>query len=133
MDFNGMVRHYYLRQESHLADIRINLVDKGERAQQSHEFALRLRADLEEIARQVGADLKIVEVPPGPPVIATLVVEVYGDEETTHDELLAAAGRVRERMAQEPGVRRPGACGSAWRRSPGSRIWTSSPRRPGRS
>lgn len=104
MDFNGMVRHYYLRQGSHLADIRVNLADKSVRKMQSHAIVLRLRADLELISREVGADLKIVEVPPGPPVLSTLVAEIYGNPETPYEELVAAAREVAEVMKGEPFV-----------------------------
>ena len=69
IDFNGLVRHYYLRQGGHLADIRINLAEKNRRSQQSHAIVLRLRKDLEKMAAAHGADLKIVEVPPGQPVL----------------------------------------------------------------
>ncbi len=101
MDFNGMVRHYYLRQAPHLADIRVNLVDKWQRRQQSHAIALRLRNELTAIAEAHGAKLKIVEVPPGPPVIATLVGEVYAEPGISYAEQIAAASLVRERMAAE--------------------------------
>jgi len=102
MDFNGMVRHYYLRQGGHLADIRVNLADKSRRQQQSHAIVLRLRADLERIAREAGASIQIVEVPPGPPVISTLAAEVYGSPEASYDQLLAGAEHVAELMRSEP-------------------------------
>ncbi len=101
MDFNGMVRHYYLRRLPNLADIRINLVHKKRRAQQSHEIALRLRNELQNIADRNGALLKIVEAPPGPPVISTLVAEVYGEPSFSYDEIINAARVVRNRMAKE--------------------------------
>jgi multidrug efflux pump subunit AcrB len=101
MDFNGMVRHYYLRQGPHLADIRVNLADKSRRSQQSHAIALRLRNDLTAIAVAHGVNLKIVEAPPGPPVIATLVGEVYADAGVSYAEQIAAAQLVRARMAEE--------------------------------
>ncbi len=104
MDFNGMVRHYYLRQGPNLADIRINLAAKAERAQRSHEITLRLRDDLTRIAQKHGANLKIVEVPPGPPVISTLAAEVYARPGIPYAEQIAAASLVRERMAQEEKV-----------------------------
>jgi multidrug efflux pump subunit AcrB len=77
MDFNGMVRHYYLRQESHRGDLRINLIPKEEREQQSHALVLRLRNELQAVAGKYRARIKVVEVPPGPPVLSTLVAEVY--------------------------------------------------------
>ena len=104
MDFNGMVRHYYMRQGPNLADIRVNLADKSERAQQSHAITLRLRQDLTAIAERHGALLKIVEAPPGPPVIATLVAEVYADPGVSYAEQIAAAQLIRARMAVEDKV-----------------------------
>jgi multidrug efflux pump subunit AcrB len=104
IDFNGMVRHYYLREGPHLADIRVNLVDKGRRKQQSHAIVLRLRDDLEAIARKNDADVKLVETPPGPPVLATLVAEIYGDEDTSYRQLISGAGHVKAVMAEEPFV-----------------------------
>lgn len=102
IDFNGLVRHYYLRKGSNDADIRINLVGKGRRKQQSHEIVLRLRKDLEGIARRHNAALKIVEVPPGPPVIATIVAEVSGDPDKSYQELISSAAYVKKVMAEEP-------------------------------
>jgi multidrug efflux pump subunit AcrB len=104
MDFNGMVRHYYWRDAPNLADIRINLVDKSRREQQSHAIALRLRQDLEAVAARHGAKLKIVETPPGPPVMSTIAVEVYGRPGTAYGELIRAADRLQGIMRQEPGV-----------------------------
>jgi multidrug efflux pump subunit AcrB len=104
MDFNGMVRHYYMRRGPNVADIRVNLVNKSERAQQSHAITLRLRDDLTRIASLHGALLKVVEVPPGPPVIATLAAEVYAEPGISHADQIAAAGLVRARMASEDKV-----------------------------
>ena len=104
MDFNGMVRHYYMRQAPNLADLRINLVNKAERSQQSHAITLRLRDDLTAIAREHGAELKIVEVPPGPPVISTLAVEVYAEPGISYADQIAAAGVIKKRMANEDKV-----------------------------
>ena len=104
MDFNGMVRHYYLRQGPHLADIRVNLLPRQRRAMDSHAMALRLRPDLEALAQRVGARLKLVEVPPGPPVLATVVAEIYGQPTHRYDELIAAADVVKARLREEPGV-----------------------------
>jgi multidrug efflux pump subunit AcrB len=104
MDFNGMVRHYYMRQAANLADLRINLVEKGKRSQQSHDITLRLRDDLTRIATVHGARLKIVEAPPGPPVIATLVGEVYGDPGTPYAEQIVTAKLIAESMATEDKV-----------------------------
>jgi len=104
MDFNGMVRHYYLRQGPNVADIRINFVPKKERSLQSHAMALKFRPDLEKIARECNVALKIVETPPGPPVIETLVTEVIGPPSASYDDLIDASKIVRERMEREPGV-----------------------------
>lgn len=98
IDFNGMVRHYYLREGSHIADIHVNLLEKEERSFQSHALALRIRPDIEKIGKQLGAKVKIVEVPPGPPVLSTLVAEVYGPPEASYDDLIAEAVKVRTIM-----------------------------------
>ncbi len=104
MDFNGMVRHYYLRQGDHLADIRINLVGKKSRKKQSHGLALRMRNDIAAIAKRHGATFELVETPPGPPVLASLVAEVYGEPSHAYEDIIEAAAVVRERMKVEPGV-----------------------------
>jgi len=104
MDFNGMVRHYFLRQGSHLADIRVNLLHKDYRAQQSHEIILRIRNDIAQIAKETNANIKLVEVPPGPPVISTITAEVYGPPEASYDQIIAAAKAVESRMQREPGI-----------------------------
>ncbi len=77
-NFNGLVRHYFLRRGSNVADIQVNLTPKHERDRQSHEIAKAVREDLDPIASKWGARIKVAEVPPGPPVLETLVVEVYG-------------------------------------------------------
>ena len=79
-NFNGLVRHYFLRRAPHLADLQVNLVPKGERSEQSHDVARRVRNRLLPIARSFGATLQVAEVPPGPPVLQTLVAEVYGPD-----------------------------------------------------
>ncbi len=104
IDFNGLVRHYYLRESPHLADIRVNLADKGRREQQSHAIVLRLRNDLEKIAAVNRADIKLVETPPGPPVLSTLVAEIYGDRDVPYRQLVAGAAHVKQVMAAEPFV-----------------------------
>ena len=104
MDFNGLVRHYFLRRGANVADIRVNLVHKDQRVEQSHEILLRLRDELTALARSLDANIKLVEVPPGPPVIATLTAEVYGPPDADYQRLIAAAGAVRDRIEREPGV-----------------------------
>ncbi|ABE54698.1 acriflavin resistance protein [Shewanella denitrificans OS217] len=78
MNFNGLVRHYYLRNSQELGDIQVNLLDKSQRERNSHDIALSVREPLQQIASRYHANVKIVEVPPGPPVWAPLVAEVYG-------------------------------------------------------
>ncbi|MAY23846.1 MAG: multidrug transporter AcrB [Flavobacteriaceae bacterium] len=81
--FNGLVRHYDLRGGSNMADIQVNLVDKHDRDLQSHDLAKAYRPRIQEIASKYGANVKIVEVPPGPPVLSTIVAEVYGPDYET--------------------------------------------------
>ncbi|MCA9513286.1 MAG: efflux RND transporter permease subunit, partial [Myxococcales bacterium] len=104
MDFNGMVRHYFLRQGPNVAEIRLTLLPKGERALRSHEVALRLRGELERVAGEEGVRIAVVELPPGPPVLATLTVEVAGDADTPYERIREAALAVEERLRAEPGV-----------------------------
>jgi len=104
IDFNGMVRHYYLRSYPYQADIRVNLLDKEERRWQSHEIALRIRPEIEAIGRRLGANLKIVEVPPGPPVLSTIVAEVYGPLGGSYADQIKEAKRVRQLLTQVPKV-----------------------------
>jgi multidrug efflux pump subunit AcrB len=104
MDFNGMVRHYYLREGSHLADIRVVLAGKKQREHQSHDLVLRLRPAIAAIAKETGAAIKLIEAPPGPPVISTVTVEIYGDDETPYPVLQEGARRTAERLAREPFV-----------------------------
>ena len=79
-NFNGLVRHYFMRGASYQADIQVNLAPKGERKAQSHEIVKKVREDLAKIASTLGARIKVAEVPPGPPVLQTLVAEVYGPD-----------------------------------------------------
>ncbi|UCG05444.1 MAG: efflux RND transporter permease subunit [Desulfobacterales bacterium] len=102
MDFNGMVRHYYLRQGAHYADIRVTLADRQHRKQQSHALILRIRRDLEAIANAVRARVKLVEVPPGPPVISTITVELYGTKATPYSTLQVGAKVFEKRLKKEP-------------------------------
>jgi len=93
INFNGLVRQYYLRSGPELGDIQVNLVDKHHRSLQSHDIAGRMRPQLEKIAARHGADLKLVEVPPGPPVLSPIVAEVYGPD---YEGQMSVAKRVRE-------------------------------------
>ncbi len=79
-NFNGLVRHYFLRTGPNVADLQVNLAPRGERKASSHAFALRVRPVAAEIAKRHGVRVKIAEIPPGPPVLSTLVAEVYGDD-----------------------------------------------------
>jgi multidrug efflux pump subunit AcrB len=80
INFNGLVRQYYLRQQAHQGDIQINLLGKSKRDRKSHEIAGSLRVPLQEIGKKFKANVKIVEVPPGPPVFSPLVAEIYGPD-----------------------------------------------------
>lgn len=105
MDFNGMVRHSYLRNSAEFAELRARIVPPEQRQLQSHELGLRLRDGLAEIAERHGALMRLVEMPPGPPVLATLVAEVYGSDGQSYEALVEAAGEVAERMEATEGVR----------------------------
>ncbi len=100
-NFNGLVRHYFMRQGSYQADIQVNLIGKEERKAQSHDIAKRIRPDIERIAKEWGVRVKIAEVPPGPPVLQTLVAEVYGP---TFEEREQIARQIREIFATTEGV-----------------------------
>lgn len=104
MDFNGMVRHYYLRSGGHLAEIRINLLPKEKREQQSHQIALRIRPDVDRIAKRFGAKVKIVETPPGPPVLSTFVAEVYGPLDADYNDLAQVTEGVKGDFEKIEGV-----------------------------
>ncbi|MGY0505103.1 efflux RND transporter permease subunit [Luteimonas sp. e5] len=80
INFNGLVRQYFLRSAANMGDLQVNLVDKAERKRQSHDIARAIRPMLAEIGERHGASVKVVEVPPGPPVLAPLVAEVYGPD-----------------------------------------------------
>jgi multidrug efflux pump subunit AcrB len=99
--FVGMVRHSFLRGAPEQVDLQVNLVPKGERKAQSHAIAVRLRPALEELSRPAGARMKIVEIPPGPPVLDTLVAEVYGPSGAERDRL---AGEVLAAFRSTDGV-----------------------------
>jgi multidrug efflux pump subunit AcrB len=98
IDFNGLVRHYNMRRRENQADIRINLASKKRRGQQSHTIALRIRDELENVAKRHGAVLNVVEVPPGPPVLATFAVEVYGQPHHKYADLVSGAKSLEKKL-----------------------------------
>jgi multidrug efflux pump subunit AcrB len=101
VNFNGLVRHYYMRRGDNVADIQINLTPKGDRSDQSHAIARRVRNLLKPIADQYGIRMKVAEVPPGPPVLETLVAEVYGPN---YDRQIELARKLRSMLEETPGV-----------------------------
>jgi multidrug efflux pump subunit AcrB len=101
INFNGLVRQYYLRSGGELGDIQVNLVDKHHREEQSHTIASRLRPELQKIAKDMGANVKVVEVPPGPPVISPIVAEVYGPDDAGR---LAVARQLRKVFESTAGI-----------------------------
>jgi len=100
-NFNGLVRHYFLRRGPTVADIQVNLVSKEHRSEQSHGIALRLRPAVDSVARLYGASVKLAEIPPGPPVMATLTAEIYGP---THEEQRRVAEAVKGVFESVDGV-----------------------------
>ncbi len=100
-NFNGLVRHYYLRRGSNVADIQVNLVGKHERSLQSHEIAKRVRNQIAPLAALYGARIKVAEVPPGPPVLQTLVAEIYGPSQQGQ---IALARQIRDLFKRTGGV-----------------------------
>ncbi len=100
-NFNGLVRHYFMRSGSNVADIQVNFVGKGQRSSQSHDIAERLRPGLKAIGDHYGARIKIAEIPPGPPVLDTLVAEIYGPDPKRQIEI---ADQVRDVFKSTPGV-----------------------------
>jgi len=100
-NFNGLVRHYFLRQGPNEADIQVNLLAKGERSAQSHDIAKRVRLAIQPIGDKYGARLKVAEIPPGPPVLQTLVAEIYGPDQ---GQQLEVATQVRDAFKRTPGV-----------------------------
>jgi multidrug efflux pump subunit AcrB len=101
INFNGLVRQYYLRSGAELGDIQVNLVGKNDRSDQSHVIAARLRPQLAAIAARSGAVIKVVEVPPGPPVLAPIVAEIYGPDDAGR---LKVAEGVRTAFLRAPGL-----------------------------
>ena len=96
ISFNGLVRHYDLRRGANVADIQVNLIDKGERSIQSHDIAKSMRVGLQTIAHRHGANVKVVEVPPGPPVMSTMVAEIYGPD---YAQQIEVARQVKDMLA----------------------------------
>jgi multidrug efflux pump subunit AcrB len=101
INFNGLVRQYYLRAASEMGDLQVNLVGKGDRDRKSHDIAQAVRPKLEAIAARWNARVKVVEVPPGPPVLSPIVAEVYGPDEAGRHRV---AKRVRAALAATPGI-----------------------------
>jgi len=101
VNFNGLVRHYDLRRGPHVADLQVNLAHKSERNEQSHAFAKRIRPQIQAIASRYGAAIKVAEIPPGPPVLSTLVSEIYGP---TREARLELAAKVLEIYETTDGV-----------------------------
>jgi multidrug efflux pump subunit AcrB len=100
-NFNGLVRHYFLRNQPNQADIQVNLLSRHDRKPQSHEIARRLRPELVRLAQPFGARIKVAEVPPGPPVLETLVAEVYGPDYKGQIQL---ASQIKQIFQQTAGV-----------------------------
>jgi multidrug efflux pump subunit AcrB len=100
-NFNGLVRHYFMRRGANVADIQVNLLPKGKRRAQSHDVAKRVRPRVAAIAAKYGARVAVAEVPPGPPVLQTLVAEIYGP---TEQGRLALAQKVIDIFHKTPGV-----------------------------
>ncbi len=101
ISFNGLVRHYDLRRGENVADIQVNLVNKEERKKQSHEIAREMRPFIQKIAAKYNANAKIVEVPPGPPVLSTIVAEIYGPD---YNKQIAVANQVKNMLANTADV-----------------------------
>jgi multidrug efflux pump subunit AcrB len=99
--FNGLVRHYDLRGGSNMADIQVNLLHKEERDLQSHDIAKEMRPEIQKIAKKYGANVKLIEVPPGPPVLSTLVAEIYGPN---YKEQIKVADQVKTILQNNPDV-----------------------------
>ncbi|MDX2183768.1 MAG: efflux RND transporter permease subunit [Gemmatimonadaceae bacterium] len=100
-NFNGLVRHYFLRRGANVADVQVNLTPKHDRSRQSHDIAVAVRPAIDSIAARYGASAKVAEIPPGPPVMSTLVAEVYAADDASRLEAATAVKRVFE---STPGV-----------------------------
>ncbi|MDH6304010.1 multidrug efflux pump subunit AcrB [Parabacteroides sp. PF5-5] len=101
ISFNGLVRHYDMRMGDNIADIQVNLIGKGERSEQSHDIASSVRADLQAIAKKYNANVKVVEVPPGPPVMSTIVAEIYGPD---YEQQIDVARQIKDILAATDNV-----------------------------
>ena len=101
INFNGLVRQYYLRSGPEVGDLQVNLIDKHDRDRKSHEIAQAIRPAVEAVARKHGADVKVVEVPPGPPVMSPIVAEIYGPD---YDAQIQVAKQVRKVFEQSEGI-----------------------------
>lgn len=101
ISFNGLVRHYDLRRGTNVADIQVNLIDKKERSVQSHDIAKSMRPNIQAIARKYNANAKIVEVPPGPPVLSTVVAEIYGPD---YEQQIDIANQIKGIFDQTDGM-----------------------------
>ncbi|MGZ2371535.1 efflux RND transporter permease subunit [Ancylomarina sp. YFZ004] len=101
MNFNGLVRHYDLRRGANMADIQVNLTHKNDRDEQSHDIAKAIRPGLQAIGTKFNANVKVVEVPPGPPVMSTLVAEIYGPND---QERIAIASQLKTLFSKTPDV-----------------------------
>jgi multidrug efflux pump subunit AcrB len=93
-NFNGLVRHYYLREKPELGEVQVNLTSRGERKRASHEIAIELRQRLKTLDIPAGTSIKVVEVPPGPPVLATLLAEIYGPDAATRRAVTAELKKI---------------------------------------
>jgi len=100
-NFNGLVRHYFTRRGANVADVQVNLKPKSDRRRQSHDIAVAIRPAIDSIARRYGASAKVAEIPPGPPVLSTLVAEVYAADDSAR---LEAARAVKQVFESTPGV-----------------------------
>jgi len=98
-NFNGLVRHYYLRERPELGELQVNLTARGDRKRASHAIALELRQRLKSLGIPAGTSIKVVEVPPGPPVLATLLAEIYGPDAATRR---AVTGELKKIFAEVP-------------------------------
>ena len=97
-NFNGLVRHYYLRQAPHMADIQVMLLDKNDRERSSHEISVDARRMLTPLAKQLGARIQVVEMPPGPPVLQTVVAEIHGPDPETRRQVARDMTRIFEKV-----------------------------------